>query len=216
MEAFASQAVALGSVVYMVGWSRVARLPSFGYEYEIVVTDGDGRLVSRHFPGSSAWCPCSSAGCSVHNGAVKPSCPDRYLDEFTFRFNRWTSRRCGNLFWHPLEYALSVDPAKLLRLQAVVHAKLRTQHNGRNASCRAGFVEVAQETFTGLGACCKSVNCRVKGHSAHLYGPKTSYCALCRPYFCHFEGFRLPIRWILRAIELLQQTPRHRSTVRFL
>ena len=72
------------------------------------------------------------------------------MDEFTFRFNRWTSRRCGNLFWHPLEYALSVDPAPLLRLQAVVHAKLRTQHNGRNASCRAGFVEVAQETFTGL------------------------------------------------------------------
>ena len=114
------------------------------------MTDGDGRLVSRHFPGSSAWCPCSSAGCSVHNGAVKPSCPDRYLDEFTFRFNRRTSRRCGNLFWHPLEYAFSVDPAPLLRLQAVVHAKPRTQHNGRNASCQAGFVEVAQETFTGL------------------------------------------------------------------
>ena len=54
-------------------------------------------------------------------------------------------------------------------------------------------------------ACCKSVNCRVKCHSAHRYGPKIRYCAIWRPDFCHFEGFRLPIRWISRAIGVLQQ-----------
>ena len=59
-----------------------------------------------------------------------------------------------------------------------------------------------------LGACCKSVNCRVKCHSAHRYGPKIRYCGVWRPDFCHFEGFRLPIRWISRALGLLQQAPR--------
>ncbi len=56
-----------------------------------------------------------------------------------------------------------------------------------------------------LRACCKSVNCGVKGHSAHRYGPKMRCCARWRPDFCHFEGFRLPIRWISRAVGLLQQ-----------
>ena len=63
-----------------------------------------------------------------------------------------------------------------------------------------------------LGACCKSVNCRVKAHSAHRYGPKMRNCALWRPDFCHFEGFRLPIRWISRASGLLQQAPSPPST----
>ena len=64
------------------------------------------------------------------------------------------------------------------------------------------------ESIPVLGACCKSVNCGGKGHSAHRYGPKMRYCALWRPDFCHFEGFRLPIRWVSRALGLLQQAPR--------
>ena len=36
-------------------------------------------------------------------------------------------------------------------------------------------------------------------------------CALWRPDFCHFEGFRLPIRWISRAIGLLQQARKRRG-----
>ena len=59
-----------------------------------------------------------------------------------------------------------------------------------------------------LGACCKSVYCGVKGYSAHRYGQKMRCCALRRPDFCHFEGFRLPIWWIWRAVGLLQQASR--------
>ena len=74
---------------------------------------------------------------------------------------------------------------------------------------QASTVHTLRVTLKGpLGACCNSVNCRVKAHSAHRYGPKMRNCALWRPDFCHFEGFRLPIRWISRAIGLLQQAPR--------
>ena len=62
------------------------------------------------------------------------------------------------------------------------------------------------------GACCKSVNCGVKGQSAHRFDPTMRCCALRRPDFCHFEGFRLPIRWISRAVGLWQRVPRRWSS----
>ena len=59
-----------------------------------------------------------------------------------------------------------------------------------------------------IGACCKSVNCGVKDQSAHRYVPKMRCCALWRPESCHFEGFRLPIRWVSRAVGLWQRANR--------
>ena len=62
------------------------------------------------------------------------------------------------------------------------------------------------------GACCNSVNCGVKGHSAHRYDPRMGCCALWRLGFCHFEGSRLPIRWVSRAVGLWQQARRRWSS----
>ncbi len=36
---------------------------------------------------------------------------DYYLDEFTFRFNRRTSRSRGKLFYRLLQQAVAADPA---------------------------------------------------------------------------------------------------------
>jgi hypothetical protein len=36
---------------------------------------------------------------------------DYYLDEFTFRFNRRTSRHRGKLFYRLVQQAVAVDPA---------------------------------------------------------------------------------------------------------
>jgi hypothetical protein len=44
--------------------------------------------------------------------------PGTYLDEFTFRFNRRTSRSRGKLFLRLLEQAVQVDPAPYSRLVA--------------------------------------------------------------------------------------------------
>lgn len=46
----------------------------------------------------------------THQGAVRPSHLDYYLDEFTFRFNRRTSRSRGLLFRRLLEQAVLVEP----------------------------------------------------------------------------------------------------------
>ena len=47
----------------------------------------------------------------THQGAVSVEHLDYYLDEFTFRFNRRTSRSRGKLFYRLLENAVQLPPA---------------------------------------------------------------------------------------------------------
>ena len=46
----------------------------------------------------------------THQGSVDPAHLPAYLDEFTFRFNRRSSRRRGLLFHRLLELAVATDP----------------------------------------------------------------------------------------------------------
>lgn len=46
----------------------------------------------------------------THQGAVAHSHLDSYLDEFTFRFNRRTSRSRGLLFYRLLSQAVAIAP----------------------------------------------------------------------------------------------------------
>ena len=48
----------------------------------------------------------------THQGAVRASHIDYYLDEFTFRFNRRTSRSRGKLFYRLVQRAVAVGPLK--------------------------------------------------------------------------------------------------------
>jgi hypothetical protein len=47
----------------------------------------------------------------THQGRVSPQHLDAYLNEFTFRFNRRTSRRRGLLFHRLIEQAAITPPA---------------------------------------------------------------------------------------------------------
>ena len=46
----------------------------------------------------------------TNQGAVAPAHLDYYLDEFTFRFNRRTSRSRGKLFYRLLQQAVEIPP----------------------------------------------------------------------------------------------------------
>jgi hypothetical protein len=52
----------------------------------------------------------------THQGAVQPSQLAYYLDEFTFRFNRRTSRSRGLLFYRLLEQAVTTQPVTYQRI----------------------------------------------------------------------------------------------------
>jgi len=46
----------------------------------------------------------------THQGAIGHAHLDYYLDEFTFHFNRRTSKSRGKLFYRLLQQAVQVDP----------------------------------------------------------------------------------------------------------
>jgi transposase-like protein len=46
----------------------------------------------------------------IHHGAIRPSHLDYYLDEFTFRFNRRSSKARGLLFYRLMEQAVDCGP----------------------------------------------------------------------------------------------------------
>jgi hypothetical protein len=52
----------------------------------------------------------------THQGAISHEQLDYYLDEFTFRFNRRTSRARGLLFYRLLQQAAGTDPHPLSEL----------------------------------------------------------------------------------------------------
>lgn len=54
----------------------------------------------------------------THQGGQQFSHLHYYLDEYTFRFNRRTSRSRGKLFYRLIQQALEVDPAPLSSLKA--------------------------------------------------------------------------------------------------
>lgn len=52
----------------------------------------------------------------THHGGISARQLDFYLDEFTFRFNRRTSRHRGLVFYRLLEQAVQLDPVPFARL----------------------------------------------------------------------------------------------------
>ena len=55
----------------------------------------------------------------THQGAVRPQHLDYYLDEFTFRFNRRTSRSRGLLFYRLLQNAVALPPVTASQIRGV-------------------------------------------------------------------------------------------------
>ena len=59
----------------------------------------------------------------THQGAVSRKRLDYYLDEFTFRFNRRTSKSRGKLFFRLAQQAVAVDP---VTYDLIVHPRPET------------------------------------------------------------------------------------------
>ena len=98
-----------GSVVRTDGWRGYAQLGSKGYKHTVVDRQphiGDSLLPLAHRVAAllKRWLG------GTHQGAVRASHLDYYLDEFTFRFNRRTSRSRGKLFYRLVEQAMAVEP----------------------------------------------------------------------------------------------------------
>lgn len=100
-----------GSTVITDGWTGYAGLYEAGYHHQAKVQRGRGKdapnrllpRVHRVVALLKRWI------LGTHQGSMHGDYLDYYLDEFTFRFNRRTSRSRGKLFYRLVQQSVQVD-----------------------------------------------------------------------------------------------------------
>jgi transposase-like protein len=105
------QSIEPGSCVQTDAWGGYNGLEKCGYHREVIHSTaelGENLLPKINLTVSllKRWL------LGTHQGAVRPQHLDYYLDEFTFRFNRRTSRSRGLLFYRLLEQAIALEPVR--------------------------------------------------------------------------------------------------------
>lgn len=98
-----------GSEIRTDGWNGYRELTTNGYKHIVARKTADvGEnllpLANRVASLLKRWLD------GTHQGAVRPSHLDYYLDEYTFRYNRRTSRSRGKLFYRLVQQAVAVPP----------------------------------------------------------------------------------------------------------
>ena len=82
------------------GWSSYSQLEALGYRHRKAVTGGNPKRIDKHFPQVHRVAALLKRWLlGTHQGPVGKSHLNYYLDEFTFRFNRRTSRSRRPLFY---------------------------------------------------------------------------------------------------------------------
>jgi len=132
LHGFVTQAIEPGSVVHTDGWGGYDGLGKKGYRHEATPQGRLGRpgaeedllpRVHRVVSLLRRWLM------GTHQGAISPAHLDYYLDEFTFRFNRRTSRYRGKLFFRLLQQAVAVEPAPYEAIAKGIRGRPRRKHN---------------------------------------------------------------------------------------
>ena len=112
-----AEAVAPGSALETDGFQGYCGIATKGYGHEVVRKTED--------VGAHPLPQCHRVAAllqrwllGTHQGAVRGSHLDYYLDEFTFRFNRRTSRSRGKLFYRLAQQAVAIAPVPERQLRA--------------------------------------------------------------------------------------------------
>lgn len=109
---FVRDVVAQDAVVLTDGWVGYKPLAREGYSHQptnIAASGDPAHVVTPAVHRVASLLKRWLMG--THQGAVRPEHLDAYLDEYTFRFNRRTSRSRGLLFYRLLEQAVVTGPA---------------------------------------------------------------------------------------------------------
>lgn len=127
---FVEDAVERGSIVHTDGWQGYKGLHSKGYQHEVTVLSGSDETGSDLLPRVHRVISLLDRWLlGTHQGAVSPEHLDYYLDEFTFRFNRRTSRSRGLLFYRLLEQAVALETTPYRQMVRQVRGRGPRNHN---------------------------------------------------------------------------------------
>jgi transposase-like protein len=108
---FVGEVVEMESEILTDGWSGYNELSKHGYQHKKIVLSGTGDPAHVSMPGVHRVAALLKRWLlSTHQGSVSGKHLDYYLDEYTFRFNRRTSRSRGMLFYRLIEQAMMTAP----------------------------------------------------------------------------------------------------------
>jgi len=113
LHGFIQDAIEPGSVIHTDGARAYEGLEQWGYAHERTVLLGrkDKNAAGKLLPGVHRVSSLLKRWLlGAHQGAVSAEHLGYYLDEFTFRFNRRTSRSRGKLFYRLLQQAVQIAP----------------------------------------------------------------------------------------------------------
>jgi transposase-like protein len=108
---FVRDVVTPGAVVHTDGWRGYNGLTDQGYTRKITVLSSSGDPAHVSMPGVHRVASLLKRWIlGTHQGSVVPDHLQSYLEEFTFRFNRRTSRSRDLVFRRLLERAVATGP----------------------------------------------------------------------------------------------------------
>jgi transposase-like protein len=109
LRPFVEDAVEQGSVVITDGWQGYEWLQANGYRHKVRAIAGSGKTASTQLPRVHRVASLLKRWLlGTHQGGISRDQLEYYLDEFTFRFNRRTSKSRGKLFYRLLQQAVAV------------------------------------------------------------------------------------------------------------
>ena len=112
LHAFIQDSIERGSTLHTDGWPGYSGIDTKGYSHEISLIKGRPKEASRLLPRVHRVASLLKRWLlGTHQGAVEPQHLPYYLDEFTFRFNRRTSRSRGKLFYRLMQQAVHTEPS---------------------------------------------------------------------------------------------------------
>jgi transposase-like protein len=127
---FVEASVEPGSVVHTDGWESYQGLKEKGYAHEVTILRRRKESASDLLPRVHRVVSLLKRWLlGTHQGAVGHDHLDYYLDEFTFRFNRRTSRHRGKLFFRLVQQAVQTEPVPYARLIRHVGERRYQKHN---------------------------------------------------------------------------------------
>ena len=119
LHGFIGDSIEPGSTVRTDGWNAYLELTGYVHDRQVQRRQAEGLhllpRVHRVVSLLKRWL------LGTHQGAISHAYLDDYLSEFTFRFNRRTSKSRGKLFYRLAQQAVAIDPIPIATLKKPQH-----------------------------------------------------------------------------------------------
>lgn len=130
LHGFIAESVTPGSTVLTDGLKVYRNMEKLGYTHEYSVVMKSQQTASDLLPRVHRVVSLLKRWLlGTHQGAVSHEHLGYYLDEFTFRFNRRTSRSRGKLFYRLIQQAVAVEPVPYRDMIKHVRGKKPGNHH---------------------------------------------------------------------------------------